>query len=148
VPIKSNSVASGAPDIPSNTFDCIIMTQTLQYIYETRSAINTLYRILKPGGVLLATFPGISQISRNDMDNWGEYWRFTSLSTRMLFSEVFPQNHLSVEAHGNVLACEAFLHGLVSKELRQQELDYRDPNYEMSITLRPSNPVNRFSRAI
>src|ERR1051325_2617634 len=34
--------------IPSESFDCIILTQTLQYIYDTRSAIQTLYRILKP----------------------------------------------------------------------------------------------------
>src|SRR3990167_2232253 len=52
---------TSAPHIPSDNFDCIIFTQTLQLIYDFRSAIQTLYRILKPGGVLLATFPGISQ---------------------------------------------------------------------------------------
>jgi hypothetical protein len=34
---------------------------------------------LKPGGVLLATVSGISQISRYDMYRWGDYWRFTTL---------------------------------------------------------------------
>jgi hypothetical protein len=99
-----------------------------------------LFRILKPGGVLLATFPGISQIARYDMENWGEYWRFTTLSARKLFSERFPADRITVEAHGNVLTSMAFLHGLVARELRAEELDYRDANYEMLITLRAVKP--------
>ena len=123
-----------AEDIPSEDFDCIIVTQTLQFIYGVRDAVRTLHRLLKPGGVLLTTVPGISQISRFDMDRWGEYWRFTSLSTRRLLEEVFPR--VSVEAHGNVLASVAFLHGLAAEELRPEELDYRDPDYELLITVR------------
>lgn len=129
-----------ADEIPSNTFDSIILTQTLQFIYDTRAAIKTLYRILRPGGVLLAAFPGISQIARYDMENWGEYWRFTTLSARMLFSEAFPDSGLTVEAHGNVLAAMAFLQGLVSRELRRDELDYRDRDYELLITVRAVKP--------
>jgi SAM-dependent methyltransferase len=109
-----------ADSIPSDTFDCIIFTQTLQFIYDVRAAIRHLYRILKPGGVLLATFPGISQISRYDMDRWGDYWRFTTLSARRLFEEVFPPGNVTVRAYGNVLAAVAFLHGLSAEELRRE----------------------------
>jgi ubiquinone/menaquinone biosynthesis C-methylase UbiE len=122
--------------IPSDTFDCIIFTQTLQFIYDVRAALRHLYRILKPGGVLLATFHGISQISRYDMDRWGEYWRFTTLSARRLFEEVFPPEHITIEAYGNVLTAIAFLHGLAAEELKQEELDYHDPDYEVLITVR------------
>lgn len=125
-----------ADHIPSDTFDCIILTQTLQFIYDVPAAVRTLNRILKPGGVLLATFPGISQISRYDMDRWGEYWRSTTLSARMLFEDVFPAANVAVEAHGNVLAAIAFLQGLAAEELRQEELDHRDPDYEVLITVR------------
>jgi SAM-dependent methyltransferase len=129
-----------ADSIPSDTFDCIIFTQTLQFIYDVRAAIRHLHRILKPGGVLLATFPGISQISRYDMDRWGDYWRFTTLSARMLFEEVFPSGNVTVRAYGNVLAAVAFLHGLSAEELRREELDYHDPDYELIITLRALKP--------
>jgi SAM-dependent methyltransferase len=129
-----------ADSIWSDTFDCIIFTQTLQFIYDTRAAIRHLHRILKPGGVLLATFPGISQISRYDMDRWGDYWRFTTLSARRLFEEVFPPGNVTVQAYGNVLAAVAFLHGLAAEELRRQELDYRDPDYELAITVRGVKP--------
>ncbi len=126
--------------IPSTAFDCIILTQTLQFIYDVRVAVSTLHRILKPGGVLLATFPGISQISRYDMDRWGEFWRFTTRSARRLFEEVFPAERVSIEAHGNVLAANAFLQGLAVEDLRRGALDYHDPDYEVLITVRATRP--------
>jgi SAM-dependent methyltransferase len=125
-----------ADHIPSDSFDCIIFTQTLHFIYDMRAAINTLHRILKPGGTLLATFPGISQISRYDMDRWGDCWRLTTLSARRLFEEAFPAADVHVQSHGNVLTAIAFLHGLATQDLRREELDYHDPDYEVAITVR------------
>ena len=125
-----------ADNLQSNTFDCIILTQTLQYIYDVHAAVRTLHRILRPEGVLLATLPGISQTSWRDMDRWGEYWRFTNLSTRRLFEEVFSKNHVEVEPFGNVLAAIAFLHGIAAEELRPEELEHRDPDYEVTLAVR------------
>ena len=126
--------------ITEDTFDCIILTETLHVIYDFRAAIANTYLALKPGGVLLVTFPGISQISRYDMDRWGDYWRFTSLSAQRLFAEVFPAENITVEAHGNVLVAISFLHGLAVQELSQEEFDYYDPNYQLSITIRAVKP--------
>jgi len=117
-------------------YDCIICTQVLMYIYDTRTALRSMRRALKPGGVLLATFPGISQISRHDMDTFGEYWRFTSLSAARLFSEEFDSKRVHVAAFGNVLAATAFLHGLTVAELTEQELDHLDRDYEVTIAVR------------
>jgi hypothetical protein len=80
--------------------------------------------------------PGISQISRYDMDRWGEYWRFTTLSARRSFEEVFSPTKLTIESYGNVLAATAFLHGVAEGELRREELDVHDPDYELLITVR------------
>jgi SAM-dependent methyltransferase len=125
------------PDsLPPDAFDCVICTQTLPVIYDLRAAAHTLQRILKPGGVLLATVPGISKISRYDMDRWGYYWGFTSLATQRLLAEVFGAAQVDVRAHGNVLAAVAFLHGLAAEELEQAELEYHDPDYEVNITAR------------
>jgi SAM-dependent methyltransferase len=126
----------------SDTFDCIVLTQTLHLIYDVRAALTTLYRILKPGGVLLATVSGISKISREDMDRWGHHWSFTSRSAKQLFGEFFPPEQVQVEAYGNVLSTIAFLHGLASDDLRQNELDHVDPDYEMLIAIRAVKPEN------
>jgi len=125
-----------ADHIPSQTFDCIICTQTLQFIYEVPVATRTLHRILKPGGVLLATFSGISQISRYGMDRWGDYWRFTDASARRLFDDVFGPENVDITVYGNVLVACAYLYGLAAEELRQEELDYYDPEYQVLITVR------------
>jgi glycosyltransferase involved in cell wall biosynthesis len=127
---------TSADHVPSDTFDCIVLTQVLPFIPDVQAAVRTLHRILRPGGVVLATVPGISQIVRYDMDRWGDYWRFTSLSARRLFECGFPEGEVRVEAHGNVLAATAFLQGLSSGDLRPEELDYRDPDYEVLITVR------------
>lgn len=129
-----------ADHIPAETFDCVILTQTLQVIFDVPATLGTVHRILKPGGVVLATVPGISKISRYDMDRWGHYWGFTTRSVRRLFEAFFPTTSIDVEAHGNVLAAIAFLHGLAMEELRPEELDYVDPDYELLITVRAVKP--------
>lgn len=136
--LKATIVAdlTRADHIASETFDCIICTQTLQCIYDVLAATRTLHRILKPGGVLLATFSGISQISRYDMDRWGDYWRFTDRSARQLFCEVFGPDNVTIATCGNVLVACGYLHGLGAHEINRSELDYHDPDYQVLITVR------------
>ena len=129
--------------IPSDIFDCIILTQTLHMIYDVRTTIKTLYRILKPGGVVLATFPGISHLSHEAEREWADiwFWSFTVNSAHRLFEEVFPAANVKVQAYGNVLSAIAFMHGLAAEELQQKELDYHDPDYEVLIAVRAEKPV-------
>lgn len=131
-----------ADGIPSDTFDCIVCTQVLLLIYDLRAAIRTLYRILKPGGVLLLTAPGIQKISRGDMEIGGDYWRFTTLSMQRLFQEVFPVAGLRIEAFGNVLTAAGFLHGLAVEDLDRSALQYQDPDFPVSITVRAVKPFH------
>ncbi len=125
-----------AEGIPSGAFDCLILTQVYPFIYDVRAAVANSFRALNGGGVLLATLPGISQICRYDMEQWGDYWRFTDASTQRIFGEVFGPENVTVETHGNVLAACAFLYGLASRDLKQRELDHNDPDYQLSITVR------------
>jgi SAM-dependent methyltransferase len=127
---------ASANHIPAESFDCIILTQTLQYIWDTRSAVRTVKRLLKPGGVLLATVPGIAQITRYDIEQWGEYWRFTTLSAQKLFQEQFAEEDLLVKSYGNVLTTIARLHGILASELRPEELDHYDRDYDVIIAIR------------
>ena len=127
---------SASDTLPEAAFDCIILTQTMQVIYDLRAALLSVHRSLRPGGVVLATVPGISPVSRYDMDRWGYYWGFTTQSARRLFEESFVADSVHVESHGNVLAATAFLYGLASEELRADELDHQDEDYQLIISIR------------
>jgi len=132
---------SNADHLPSNAFDCIILTQTLHLIFDLPDALRTIHRILKPGGVLLATVPGISQVS---VDEWAPtwYWSFTIHSAQRLFEERFGKEQIQIQALGNVLAATAFLNGVATQELRPDELDVIDPQYQLLITIRACKSGN------
>ena len=138
---KDNSVATVIGDLtnpktlPNGTIDCFICTQTLNYIYNFKEAIKGSKYLLKEGGIILTTVAGISQISRYDMDRWGDYWRFTTLSIYKSFSEVFGSRNVRTDFYGNVLSTIAHLEGISSNELTEIELDYKDEDYQLLITV-------------
>ena len=121
--------------LPPNAFDCFICTQTYNFIFELDKAVEGAHYLLKPGGILLSTVAGISQISRYDMDRWGDFWRFTTASAQKLFGPVF-KGGLEIGSFGNVLAATAFLQGVSVEDLPDPTLlDYHDPDYQLLITL-------------
>jgi len=131
---------TSADHIRNDLFDCIILTQTLQFVYDVPAVIKTIFRILKSGGCVLVTIPGICQISRYDMDRWGDYWRFTTKSIMKMFEEYFPSENINVKAYGNVQTSISFLHGIAYEELSTKDLDYLDPDYELLITVKAIKP--------
>ena len=123
---------TNAPQVPSDAFDCVILTQVLHLIFDTAAALRTVHRILKPGGTVLASFPGISQTSEHLWDrNW--CWSFTAAGARRMFGELFAGENVHVEARGNALAATAFLHGIAAQELSEAELDASDPGFELVV---------------
>ena len=118
------------------TYDCVICTQTLNSIFDVRAAVATLHDILKPGGVVLVTVPGIAQAAVPDRDLWGDYWRFTSSSMRRLFEERFSPSEIKVAAYGNVFTAAALLYGLAAEEVGADRLANHDPAYEVLVALR------------
>jgi hypothetical protein len=125
---------AAADAIPSGLFDCFVLTQTLQFIYDTHAALVHAHRILRRGGVLLATVPALSRVSFTRADS--EYWRFTGASCAQLFGSIFGADHTSVHVYGNVLTAIAFLMGLAAEELSLAELNVRDPSYPVIVAVR------------
>jgi SAM-dependent methyltransferase len=125
---------AGMPGVASHTFDCCVITQTLQYLFDVGAAIRELHRTLKPGGILLVTVPGICRVCPVKVAP--DYWRFTASSCERLFGDVFGERQVTVESHGNVLASVAFLEGLAQEELTHAELDVNDPLYPIVVTVR------------
>lgn len=124
-----------ADGIPAGTFDCIILTQTLQVIYDFRGAVAHIHRILRPDGVMLLTVPSVSRIEPRLGLNT-DYWRFTAASCRLLFEEFFGPDHVTVTSYGNVLTAVAFLMGMAHEELSTRELDQQDDYFPIIIGVR------------
>lgn len=125
--------------VPADSFDCFILTQTLQLIYDTRAALRHACRMLRPSGVLLVTVPCVSRILQGDGLKT-DYWRFTAASCAALFAEVFGPAHVTVRPCGNVHACMAFLTGMATEELSRRKLEKNDPYFPLIITVRAVKP--------
>lgn len=119
-------------NLPSDTFDCVVLTQTLHLLFDMPAAVATLHRILKPGGVLLITVPGVSSV---DSGEWGGTWMWslTAASLGRLLARSFAENDVTVATYGNVLTAVAFLHGLAEDELRPGDYDVTDPHYPVIV---------------
>ncbi len=120
--------------IPENSVDCFICTQTIQFIYDIHSAVRNIYRLLKPGGVALVTAHCLGQISLYDYHNWGEYWRFTDMSMRRLFAEVFDKDEIAVRSWGNMKTAIAYQYGLCAEDLREEDVELQDEQYPVIVT--------------
>lgn len=149
--VTSSDVLHAAPGNPEATlvgdlttgegitpaaYACFIATQTLPFIYDVAAAVRGMHAALAPGGVLLASVPGISQTSREDRRDWGDWWRFTAMGARRLFGDVFGADAVEVEGHGNVLVASAFLYGHAAEELRAEDLEHRDEDVDFLVTVR------------
>ncbi len=126
------------PDtLPAGVADCFICTQTFPFVFDVAAAVRGAHRMLKPGGTILATVSGIAQISRYDMDRWGDYWRFTQKSARMIMERDFTPEDVHVEAYGNLFAAKALLDGRSIEDLADKSLlDTHDPDYPVIIGIR------------
>ena len=138
---KDNPLATLVADLsqpeqfPAGRFDCFVLTQTMQFIYDVQSVVRSTHRLLAPGGVLLATVPSVSRIA----PRYGpttEFWRFTAASCARLFGDVFGEQNVEVRTHGNVLAATAFLYGAALEEIPRDKLAVNDPFFPLIVSVR------------
>ena len=118
--------------LASDSYDCIIFTQTLQYIFRVEHALAELHRSLKPGGVLLMTVPAITPSPLAEQ----RHWSFTQFSVERMLDETFGAPNGEVWTRGNLITATAFLYGMCAEDLRRRELEYDDPEYPLLIAAR------------
>lgn len=114
-------------------FDCFVLTQTLQYVFDLEAAVRTAHRLLRPGGVLLVTVPALARLSHELTID--DYWRFTAASLRRMLEPAFGPG-VDVATRGNLVSSLAFLTGLSAGELTRRELDEDDLRFPVLVTAR------------
>jgi SAM-dependent methyltransferase len=125
-----------APNVPDDTFDCLVITQVLSWIYDPWAGLRTAHRILAPGGVLLATTPGIHRIAPIEKEFLGQWFHYTSMSAKRAAEDVFGAGNVEVQSYGNVLTAAATLFGLGLNDVTPEELAVHDPDFEVVIGIR------------
>jgi hypothetical protein len=115
--------------LPALHFDCLIVTQTLQYLSDPGAGIANLWHALDRGGTLLLTVPCTSRVDPEARD--ADRWRLLPRGLELLVRENCPEAEITVLAYGNLLTSIAFLIGLAEHELRELELRDLDEDFPL-----------------
>lgn len=107
--LTMDNVAHLKPDIvadlcdtglESDQFDLIIVSQTLEHIYDFNKAIVECGRILKSGGHLIIDCPFVYPF--HGTSDYGDYWRISHQAMRKQLHQAGLQV-ISCEIHGDIL---------------------------------------------
>jgi glycosyltransferase involved in cell wall biosynthesis len=126
--------------LPDKAFDCMIITQTLQFIFDVDLAVKALHDALRPGGTALVTVPGITPVNRGMWkDMW--YWSFTTNAAFKLFARRFGAHNVHIECFGNVYAATAFIQGLCTLDVDIRKLEPVDEALAVIVAVRATKAV-------
>lgn len=113
--------------------DCFILTQTLMYIFDLKSAAHHIARLLKRGGCALITCSGISQNSKRCMDDYGCCFNFNQDALRRLFEQEPDMEVTEIGSYGNVKTVSAHLNGLCFEDLTADDFVPNDKYYPLIV---------------
>lgn len=115
--------------VPTETFDCIVLTQVLQFLRRPEVALRSLWEGLRVGGTMLVTVPSLSRTDVAAASS--DHWRWTPAGLSVFLGQVLPEAQIDVHGLGNLITCVGFLHGIAAEELRDGELDHCDPAFPL-----------------
>lgn len=67
---------------PDAAFDGVVLTEVLEHCVDPRRAVCEVFRVLRPGGLLLVTSPFLWPDHRTE--DYQDYWRFTEQGWELL----------------------------------------------------------------
>jgi hypothetical protein len=131
-------LASSEAVVPSNAYDCFLMPNTLHHLRNLEASLSNALRLVRPGGVLLATTTSFVPVTPDFLD----YWRLTPAGWQEVTERVWRGCEIRIATYGNALAATAAMLGLAHEELSPEELDVQDPRYPVLITVFCRKPKN------
>jgi hypothetical protein len=123
--------------IPTNTYNCLLLPNTLQHFRELDRCLAHAVRVVAPGGAILASSGGSLPLTGDVPD----YWRLSPDGWRELLARAWPGAEITVSGHGNCLAAVAAQMGLAVEELTSAELDVHDSRYPVLTTIACRKPL-------
>jgi SAM-dependent methyltransferase len=117
--------------VPDGHYDCFLLPNTLSVLHDIEPCLSNAARIVRPGGVILATAAALVPLT-GDMPN---YWHLSADGWRELTRRAWPDTAVHVEAHGNCLAAIAAMLGLAHEEIDPAELDIHDARFPVLVTV-------------
>ncbi|MGX7896310.1 glycosyltransferase family 2 protein [Tsuneonella sp. HG222] len=94
---------------------------------------------LNPGGVLLATLPGVAGgVQTAGADG---FWAPTPDGARRMFEREFGEGNVEVTSFGNVYAATSFLQGLAVEDIDAAWLDGVDPAFPLVLGIAARRPA-------
>lgn len=118
--------------LPSAAYDCLLLPNTVQHLRELDACLRNAYRVVKPGGVILATAACFIPLTG---DTLPDYWRLSPAGWSEKLAGQWPGSELVVTGHGNCLVATAAQMGLAAEELTGAELDANDPRFPVLTTI-------------
>lgn len=116
-----------------NTADCLIVVQTLNFLYNTKNAISEIRNILKYDGCAIITVSSITPVSLYDYKRWGDFWRFTDMALRELLLEFFSIEEIEIRSFGNYDSTMFYLSGACAEEVNESILNHIDPEFGLGL---------------
>lgn len=120
---------TAAGSLPAASLDCVICTQTAQFLTDPALALRNCRQALRPGGTLLLTAPTVGRLSRSAPE--ADRWRVTPAGLRELFARAGWDGPVRVTGYGNLRACLAMLVGEAAEEVGPARLAPWDPRYPL-----------------
>jgi SAM-dependent methyltransferase len=117
--------------IPTAAYDCVLLPNTLQHVRDLDAALRQLWRILRPGGAILASCAGLLPLTGDVAD----YWRLSPDGWQTTLQAAWPSAGLVIQGHGNCLATLAAQLGLALEELTDAELNVHDARFPVLTTI-------------
>jgi len=124
-------LGDAAAVLPDSRYDCVLLPNTLHHLRLITPALRQVVRVLKPGGVVLASACGFVPLIPDGPD----YWHLSAEGWREIASQALAGHQVDIEAHGNCLAALAAVMGIAVEELTTAELDHHDWRYPVSVTM-------------
>ncbi len=139
---------SRADHVPADGYDCFVVPFSTHVIYDVEAALYHAVRLLKPGGVLLASFSCVEYYFPRglDMGTGGAmhvFWSFTPVGVDNLLRRCgLGDGDYRLDVYGNLFARIAYQMNVPAEELTRRELTHHDLGHPLLICAKIVKPAD------